>query len=73
MKSVEIHHTARFSVVSFGNGTAYEMKPHDQTDWLLFQGDDAAEFRDRLDSMEAAHPERPTDDILRELWNGYVA
>ena len=74
-----LHDTPRFVLKSYGNGSAlllvrkataggsggrqYEASEH------FMQDDDADQFRNDLEAMEHANPERATDDILAELWD----
>ena len=71
MTIVTIHDGADFKIASHGNGWAYLIvnKSLDRDMWL--QDDDATQFRNELDALERAQPERATDSIIGELWNMY--
>lgn len=65
--------TPRFILYSFGNGLAYDLTRRDGLGNVFVQGDDASTFRDELDAMESAAPDRATDEILGELFATYAA
>lgn len=70
MNRVLIHDLPDWLVASYGNGLAYEIRPRSQTDWLLFQGDDAETFRREVEAGEKAG--WGYDRIFTEIWNDAV-
>lgn len=72
MRSVIIHDLPDWRVTSWGNGLAYEIehKPDGRT--LFFQGDDAAQFRDKFDGLTSGPPSLDFADALRVIWNNYL-
>ncbi len=71
MRSTTIADTPRFLLESYGGGLSYALTEKAGGKDVHFQGDDAARFREELGGMEVARPERPTDEILGELWAQY--
>jgi hypothetical protein len=71
MQQVTIADTPNYRLVSYGNGLSYSLTNKAVGYSDHFQGDDADRFRADFDAMEAADPERLTDDILRDLWEQY--
>jgi hypothetical protein len=71
MRAIRIYDTARFYVVSHGNGLAYifNHKPDDLE--VFFQGDDATTFREQLEAYESIFPNEASDSILARLWGTY--
>lgn len=61
MKQVTIVETPNYVLVSYGNGFAYSLVRKGANADVFVQGDDATEFRNQFDAMEAADPERLTD------------
>ncbi len=72
MRQVTLSDTPNYRLVSYGNGLAYSLAKKETTTDVYFQGDDATQFREELEAMENADPERLTDDILGELWHRYA-
>ena len=87
MQTVTIMETPGYRLNSHGNGWAYTLfrkvaviqpaptSPDDPAEtWqsCWFQDDDATRFREELDDMEEAAPERLSDEILGELWGQYA-
>jgi hypothetical protein len=66
MNRVNIYHSDRFDVVSYGNGLSYAI--HDNINHVsaFIQGDDVAEFRDELESWETMFPSVPYDEFYAE-------
>jgi hypothetical protein len=69
---LKIVDTANFSLWSFNNGAAYELR-HDASETsLCFQyGDDAKVFRDEWEAVEMALPHKSTDEVMLTLWRMY--
>jgi len=72
MKSNLIHDTRHFRLVSYGNGLAYALE-HKGTAHksVLFQGDDANQFREELESLSSGRLRLSANDVLHVLWNDY--
>lgn len=63
MTRVVIFHSARFGLVSYGNGEAYAVHDNENKRSMFVQGDEATDFRAEFD----AWPEDiPTDDFCAE-------
>ena len=75
MQSITIMKAGPYELISSGNGLAYELINHGNEDgapWSLFvQGDDASQFRQEIENMEAAHPSMPSRDVLGHMWATY--
>jgi len=70
-----IARTDQFRVVSYGNGAAYAFQtitfnPDDAREVFL-QGDDAVNFRNAWEALEACHPEASINCVLSRLWFDY--
>ena len=74
---VIIHNTPRFTLKSYGNGSALllirkEGGEHFKAGGEHFmQDDDADQFRNDLEALEHAWPNRDYDNHLAELWDQY--
>lgn len=68
-----IENTDRFTVESHGNGAAYTItdKITGESKYVQY-GDDAAQFRSELDSIETAHAD-PRSAWHRRSWNSCLA
>lgn len=74
MKSHPIHRTRHFELVSYGNGLAYVLeKLGTDHKSVLFQGDDADQFRQELDTLNSGRLRLNINDVLHILWNDYEA
>jgi hypothetical protein len=71
MKQSIWHSSCRFTVTSYGNGTAFELKHNPSAKSVFFQGDDAIDFAERWDDLERAQPETPTADLVALIWDDY--
>lgn len=77
MKSLKIMSAGPYELHSLGNGLAYCLEnwgndERPEQPWSVFvQGDDASQFRDEIDAIEAMHPTMPTRDVLGEMWAIY--
>ena len=71
MKSNVIHDTRRFTVTSYGNGTAYVLAHKALEQSILFQGDDADAFITELDALTSRRPVVSYDEALGAMWNDY--
>lgn len=71
MKSVIIHNLPDWRVTSYGNGLAYEIANKRLSLALLFQGDDAAEFRTQIDALTDGPPALDYADALAAIWHDY--
>lgn len=60
-----------FTLISIGNGLAYEFGRAGADRTVFVQGDDALAFREQWEAMETARPHAPTTALLRELWEQY--
>lgn len=77
MRQATIMSGGPYKLISYGNGTAYclqnwgnDDKP--ETPWEVFvQGDDALQFREEIDALEAMHATMPTRDVLGTMWATY--
>lgn len=63
---VTIYHSARFDVVSYGNGLSYAVHDNISHKSGFVQGDDAITFRAELEAWEEAFPERCYDEFYAE-------
>ena len=70
MRSNTIFDTRRFYLMSYGNGTAYALHHRALDQSILFQGDDAEQFRTEMDALAAR---LDYDNALGVLWNDYNA
>lgn len=59
-----------YSLVSIGNGWAYEFGHDGNVLW--FQDDDATQFRAEFDALEESQPDLHTSGILARLWDIYA-
>jgi len=69
-----LNRTERFTLLSWGHGTAYGLSRLEAgvpVESVFVQGDDATVFDMEFRAMEAQFPERDTDDILGWLWSSY--
>lgn len=73
MKSCLIHSTRRFTCLSYGNGLAYTLEQRSTRNSILFQGEDADQFRAELDNLTCGRLPLSYDDALGVLWNDYCA
>ncbi len=73
MKSCLIHSTRRFTCMSYGNGLAYTLEQRSTRASILFQGEDADQFRTELDNLTCGRLPLSYDDALGVLWNDYCA
>lgn len=73
MKSVIIHSTRRFTCMSYGNGLAYTLEQRSTRASILFQGEDADQFRTELENLTNGRLPLSYDDALGVLWNDYCA
>lgn len=71
MKSALVHNTRRFNCLSYGNGLAYTLENKLTRTSILFQGDDADQFRAELDNLTCGRLPLSFDDALGVLWNDY--
>jgi hypothetical protein len=69
MTRTTIHTSARFSLVSFGGGTAYLLSHQGAT--IFVQGDDAGQLREDLESIAVNFPNDPVERCLSRLWAIY--
>ena len=56
MTRVTIFHSARYDLVSVGNGLAYEVHDNKLRVSAFIQGDDASDFRAEFDSLPDEYP-----------------
>lgn len=63
MTRVVIFHSARFDIVSYGNGEAYAVHDNPEKRSMFVQGDEATEFRAEFDAWPA---DLPIDDFCEE-------
>lgn len=74
MKSNLIHDTRHFRLISYGNGLAYALERKGTSHAsVLFQGDDADQFRQELDTLNSGRLRLNINDVLHILWNDYEA
>ena len=72
MKSHLIHRTRNYELVSYGNGLAYMLaKLGVEHKSILFQGDDADQFRKEYEMLTNGRIQLSTNDVLGVLWNDY--
>lgn len=71
MRHITIAETPSFRVVSFGNGWGYTFTDTVNRRSVWFQGEGAEVFRDEWEKWEKAHPNKPQEEILGELWSEY--
>lgn len=67
MRSRVIFTGLTYTVISYGNGTAYKIEANLEDESTYIQGDDAAKFRDDWEAYENNNPEMLIDDIIGEL------
>lgn len=72
MKTCVIHDLPEFTVTSYGNGLAYCLAHKPSQRDILFQGDDAAQFRAELDGLTEGTPALDYGDALRAIWSDYA-
>ncbi|MDE2096594.1 MAG: hypothetical protein KGL39_05050 [Patescibacteria group bacterium] len=60
-----------FALVSYGGGTSYALHDHANKRSFFAQGDAAAELRREIESAERCFPDRPFDEIYRDLCAEY--
>jgi len=70
MTRQEIARGNGYSLVSIGNGWAYEFGYNGKT--LFFQDDDATRFRESWDALEASNPHMHASALLRHMWSMWV-
>lgn len=68
MRQVVIHDRPDFTVTSHGNGTAYTFTHKPSGRSVFFQGDDAGQFRDDIESHDGDY-----DDIFAHIWGDYAS
>lgn len=68
MKQVTIEDTERYKVVSHGNGLAYECTDKISGKSVLFQGDDALEWKKSYEYMQAARVD-PASGWSKNKWD----
>lgn len=73
MRSCIIHSTRRFTCTSYGNGLAYVLEHRSSQKSILFQGDDADQFRAELYNLSSGRLPLSYDEVLGVLWNDYHA
>lgn len=66
MQRQTIYHSARFDMVSYGNGLSYALHDNRARKSMFVQGDDATSFREEWEAFEATCPEAPLDDFFAE-------
>lgn len=66
MTRIIVYHSARFDLVSYGNGMSYALHDNARKVSAFVQGDDAADFRAEWEAYEAAFPEGALDDFFAE-------
>lgn len=71
MKRTTIFTSVEFEVISYGNGTAYSINAFKRNTALHYGGDDAIEFRDKLDNFEEYFPDKPIDEFLNAIVDEY--
>lgn len=71
MTRIEIARGNGFHLVSYGNGTAYDLSLDGEADSVFVQGDDATQFREEWEALEAAKPHTHTSALLAEMWERY--
>lgn len=54
---------------SYGNGAAYTLRDKSARESVWLQGDDASDFREKLDTLETMRPHDTPDSILGYLWD----
>lgn len=69
--TVTIAQGAPYSLDSYGNGLAYELKCEGEES-VFVQGDDATTFREEYEALERMFPNAPTSIVLRELYAMYT-
>jgi hypothetical protein len=62
MTRVIIFHSARYDLVSYGNGLSYAVHDNQAKTSFFVQGDDADDFRAEMEAPE----DIPMDDFLAE-------
>lgn len=71
MKIICISEGQRYSLNSYGNGWGYLLKDKQTGLSVWLQDDDAAQFREELETLESRFPDHSPDDILGILWHDY--
>lgn len=66
MTRVTIYHSARFDVISYGNGLSYAIHDNINRVSAFVQGDDAIEFRRELEQWESLFPSTHYDEFYAE-------
>ena len=66
MTRVIVYHSARYDLVSYGNGTAYALHDNIGKQSMFVQGDDADAFREEWEAFEECCPEAPLDGFFAE-------
>lgn len=66
-----IHDSPRFSLTSWGNGTAYELVNKEAKRSLYFQDDDMLEFQSEYEALTNGAPALDYADALQCIWNDY--
>lgn len=66
MRGVIILQHGFFRLTSYGNGASYTLERAGRS--VFFQGDDAAQFRDEMESLENSAPDTSP---LPTLWDWY--
>jgi len=70
MRSATIRRGQLYALLSYGNGTAYDLRRLPPLVGSVFvQGDDAVQLNTYLDQLEMLYPELDTDALLRLLWD----
>lgn len=70
---IVIAKTKRFTLMSYGNGAAFLLKNEGSPLEVAVQGSDAVQFDYELDLWQQSFPDMEMDDILSEMWKGYVS
>ncbi len=73
MASIMWHDTRRYSLTSWGNGTALELMEKASSRTIHFQGDDARALLDGLKVLTEGRPCLTYDDALGCLWYNYAS
>lgn len=71
MTRIEIARGGGVTLVSLGNGLAYELSCNGEAGTVFVQGDDAEELRATWDGLEIVFPHAHTTLLLREMWGMY--
>lgn len=72
MRSTIIHNTDLFNLTSYGNGLAYCLAHKTQCREVFVQGDDAGDFREAWEAIDANNGGGTLNHVLSRLWGMYA-